>query len=153
MRNGSDVTEPLDRLLTLDEKEPVFEVVPGWGLPTDPTEFLSWLGQTGIPGESPTAQLVTFMTYPAANYMPQELRVQLGLNSMSGPAPMCYSCVHAWATVESCEAFPNGIPPDVLDWSVDHRKPIDGDNKIVFEQAAYESPFDNEAADSVFNGT
>ena len=68
-------------------------------------------------------------------------------------APMCYSCVHAWATVESCEAFPNGIPPDVLDWSVDHRKAIDGDHGIVFEQDTSEPPFDIETADAVFNGT
>jgi hypothetical protein len=78
---GDDIGESRDRLLTIDEKEPVFEVVPGWGLPTDPTEFLSWLGQTGIPGESLRAQLLTFMTYPAAKDMPQELRVQLGVDT------------------------------------------------------------------------
>lgn len=65
-------------------------------------------------------------------------------------APMCYSCVHAWATVESCDAFPNGIPIDVLDWETDHRKPIVGDTGIVFEQDPSESKFDNEIADLVF---
>ncbi len=75
------MSEPPDRLLTLDEKKPVFRVVPGWGLPTDATEFLEWLSRTGIPGESLTAQLRTFMTYPAAKDMPPELRVQLGVDT------------------------------------------------------------------------
>ncbi len=33
-----------------------------------------------------------------------------------------------------CDAFPNGIPKDVLCGKIDHRHPVKGDNGIRFEQ-------------------
>lgn len=37
------------------------------------------------------------------------------------------------ADVPTCDAFPDGIPGDVLDGLNDHTKPIDGDRGIRYE--------------------
>ena len=59
--------------------------------------------------------------------------------------PVCNNCKHLYAedkekmnlyrTVKQfrCDAFPKGIPYDVLMWKHDHRKPYKGDNGIRFE--------------------
>jgi hypothetical protein len=49
--------------------------------------------------------------------------------------PMCIGC--AWlrgdaATPMSCEAYPKGIPPEILASKVDHRKRHVGDGGVVF---------------------
>lgn len=37
-------------------------------------------------------------------------------------------------TNHSCSAFPNGIPIEILNGSVDHTKPLPGqDNNIIYE--------------------
>jgi hypothetical protein len=74
------MTDPRDRLLTIDEKEPQFEPVDEWGPPSEPVAFWAWLRQSGIPGMTLTDQLRIFMTYPAAKFMPPELRAQLGVD-------------------------------------------------------------------------
>jgi hypothetical protein len=62
--------------------------------------------------------------------------------------PMCYSCVHLQATLPDgklpCVAFPYGIPDDILEGQTDHRKPVEGDDGIIFElrEGAEEPPFD-----------
>jgi hypothetical protein len=53
----------------------------------------------------------------------------------SVPVPMCYSCVHL--TDEPgmiCDAFPLGIPSDIVESVFDHRMPHVGDSNIQFEQ-------------------
>lgn len=67
---------------------------------------------------------------------------------MSRPHTQCDDCARLEATenegpygrtdsfLYSCEAFPNGIPDDILDGTHDHRKPYKGDHGILFE------PFD-----------
>jgi len=35
--------------------------------------------------------------------------------------------------VNTCEAFPSGIPQPILDGENDHKKPYEGDNGIQFE--------------------
>jgi hypothetical protein len=61
--------------------------------------------------------------------------------------PMCYSCVHFQSPQPDgslpCEAFPYGIPSDILEGQTDHRQSVEGDDGIVFEQreGAEEPPF------------
>lgn len=46
---------------------------------------------------------------------------------------VCDRCKH-FAGGQLCEAFPDGIPLDVLNGSNDHASQIEGDNGIQFEQ-------------------
>ena len=51
----------------------------------------------------------------------------------SYPAPICYTCSHLREEM-TCEAFPEGIPDDILESRADHRQPYPGDNGIHYEQ-------------------
>jgi hypothetical protein len=44
----------------------------------------------------------------------------------------CVFCIHNRGNAK-CSAFPKGIPLEILDNTLDHRKPIEGDNDIRFE--------------------
>lgn len=49
---------------------------------------------------------------------------------------LCNDCKHRskqWPNEIKCDAFPDGIPDEVLFCDLDHRKPIDGDRGIQFE--------------------
>jgi hypothetical protein len=53
--------------------------------------------------------------------------------------PICYWCKHYHnvmrkGSLGKCKAFPDGIPNEVWDSTLDHRKPINGDKSIQFEQ-------------------
>lgn len=48
-------------------------------------------------------------------------------------APMCIGCKHFHREGFTCDAFPNGIPDDILESRLDHRKPYPGDNGIQYE--------------------
>ncbi len=52
-------------------------------------------------------------------------------------APMCMYCKHFHENRLSfhCEAYPDGIPEDIYETRVDHRKPYEGDGGIRFEPA------------------
>jgi hypothetical protein len=56
---------------------------------------------------------------------------------MIGPAPICLNCKHFHQGGEglTCDAFPEGIPDDILTTDVEHRKPYPGDHGMQFEQA------------------
>lgn len=58
---------------------------------------------------------------------------------MTGPAPMCMKCKHFhyknFASF-TCDAFPKGIPDEIIDGEKLHKTPIDGDHGIIFEQLA-----------------
>jgi hypothetical protein len=45
---------------------------------------------------------------------------------------MCLWCTH-FKDGFTCDAFPDGIPDEILFQFVDHRKPVVGDNGIRFE--------------------
>ena len=44
----------------------------------------------------------------------------------------CIGCAHLGEGT-SCDAFPNGIPQDILDGLVSHRVPYQGDNGIQYK--------------------
>lgn len=52
-----------------------------------------------------------------------------------GPTPLCYSCAHyngAKGGKFLCDAFPRGIPFEIISWQADHRKPFEGDGGIRY---------------------
>ena len=55
---------------------------------------------------------------------------------MTGPAPMCMKCKHFHTrnfASFTCDAFPKGIPIEIIDGEKLHTSPIAGDHGIVFE--------------------
>ncbi len=48
--------------------------------------------------------------------------------------PMCLYCARRLRSPSGCEAFPLGIPTDVLSGQFDHRQPHDGDGGLTFEE-------------------
>lgn len=55
-------------------------------------------------------------------------------------ARQCFICVH-FRPGRVCAAFPDGIPPEILDGDHDHLEPIDGDHGIQFKaQPGMEHP-------------
>lgn len=48
---------------------------------------------------------------------------------------LCRACKRARRSGLQCEAFPNGIPQDMLTAGGDHHEPREGDHGLQFEQA------------------
>lgn len=56
-----------------------------------------------------------------------------------GPAPICLFCKRyreamKFGDPDTCDAFPQGIPEEILLGGFDHRKPFKGDGGVRFEQ-------------------
>jgi len=50
--------------------------------------------------------------------------------------PICSECKHfKWddPTMYNCQAYPKGIPEEIINSEHDHRKPFKGDGGILFE--------------------
>lgn len=57
---------------------------------------------------------------------------------MDPTKPYCPFCIHyrdpdEETGLETCGAYPDGIPLEILEVSVDHRFPYEGDGGILFE--------------------
>lgn len=53
---------------------------------------------------------------------------------------LCLACTrftHNEEGLEVCEAYPDGIPEEILLGAVDHREPYDGDQGILFENDGF----------------
>jgi hypothetical protein len=48
------------------------------------------------------------------------------------PRPLCWKCKH-FREKAACNAFPKGIPADILSSKADHHRPCPGDRGIRFE--------------------
>jgi hypothetical protein len=46
----------------------------------------------------------------------------------------CAICKHKYPNNASCDAYPKGIPQDIISGKVKHRKPYAGDDGIRFEE-------------------
>jgi hypothetical protein len=55
-------------------EQPQFERMPKWSLPNEPKAFMAWL-QNALPDDPDRVR--TFLTYPAAQYMPFDLKHQI----------------------------------------------------------------------------
>jgi hypothetical protein len=50
--------------------------------------------------------------------------------------PICLECVHYRDEDQvnfSCDAYPNGIPKEIVESRADHTKPINGDHGVYFK--------------------
>jgi len=56
---------------------------------------------------------------------------------MTGPAPLCLYCARFRSAQAGfmCEAFPGGIPDDIIRMAHDHRRPYQGDGDKQFALA------------------
>ncbi len=64
--------------------------------------------------------------------------------------PICYSCIRLHpGDGMTCEAFPAGIPEQIVSSEADHRLPFAGDGGLTFEQ----DPDLPEPDDTVFEGS
>lgn len=52
---------------------------------------------------------------------------------MTTPIIPCYSCQHWDKDMSTCEAFPEGIPVEILTGSNFHRETIKGDHGLQYE--------------------
>ena len=59
----------------------------------------------------------------------------------------CNECIHFHLNTGKCDAFPTGIPKEVILGMHDHRFPFKGDNGILFESMIHpkSSPKQNNA--------
>lgn len=69
-----------------------------------------------------------------------------------GASPLCMSCKHFHADDDenlTCDAFPAGIPEDIILNGFDHRYPKNGDNGIRYEPVAEGEPNPDPFRDTV----
>ena len=53
------------------------------------------------------------------------------MGTSTSPIPLCFLCKRYQDSYQ-CEAFPQGIPADVIASRVDHRRPLAGDQGLQF---------------------
>ena len=56
-----------------------------------------------------------------------------GMGAIRFSNSICYKCVHVNEDGQSCKAFPDGIPGEILTGEVKHTDPYPGDNGIQFK--------------------
>lgn len=70
----------------------------------------------------------------------------MGTTPASSPAPLCFLCAR-YRDSYRCEAFPEGIPFDIIASNLDHRRSVDGDHALQFEPV---TPVAAEYAEDLF---
>lgn len=55
------------------------------------------------------------------------------LEGMTAPPRQCDRCARRWADTASCDAYPQGIPVEILAGEHDHRRRFPGDGGILFK--------------------
>lgn len=69
-------------------------------------------------------------TYPISVRIDQDTTGSIEFTSLDS----CFHCAN-WNVSDTCTAFPDGIPDEILSGENDHTKPLpDQKNDIVFEQ-------------------
>lgn len=55
--------------------------------------------------------------------------------------PLCATCKHLWLVPNKgsdygffCDAYPDGVPKEILSLAVDHKKPYKGDHGIRYKE-------------------
>ena len=97
----------------------------------------SQVGLTDQPLNVPfhTCELIRCLRWPIrVEYMNPNHEKFLVNDGLKVIKPQCHHCRHWTVGTLTCKAFPEGIPQGVLMNVIDHRKPIEGDGGIVFEQ-------------------
>jgi len=57
-----------------------------------------------------------------------------GLRYVTFDDGICNDCIHVRDNGYECDAFPDGIPNEILTGEIDHHKPHPDDNGIQFEK-------------------
>lgn len=57
-----------------------------------------------------------------------------GLNGITIGDGKCNKCIHVNKNGMTCDAFPEGIPGEILSGEFNHIEPYNGDNGIRFEK-------------------
>lgn len=70
---------------------------------------------------------------------------------MDTMAPICGACART-DDMETCEAFPEGIPQSILENKVDHRQPIKGDSGLRFVQDTTKPDLPHDVFDTLVFG-
>lgn len=56
-----------------------------------------------------------------------------GMGGIRFVRSICYSCIHVNEDGQSCKAFPDGIPGEILTGEVKHTEEYEGDGGIQYE--------------------
>jgi hypothetical protein len=59
---------------------------------------------------------------------------------VTGPAPICMWCSRLRANGLKCDAYPDGIPYEIIENRVDHREPLPRDQGLQFRQDPKKEP-------------
>lgn len=80
------------------------------------------------------------MTEPVAPYNGIRLRVEVRLYHRSSDvqSTQCLQCKHYRMSEDACDAFPTGIPAEIITGEFDHTHPYPGDNGVRFEPLNFE---------------
>lgn len=53
---------------------------------------------------------------------------------MIGGEPICYKCSRKFVGQLACQAYPDGIPDDIIDGEVEHTRPLPYDGGLQYAE-------------------